>query len=82
MIKQLANLSIIEHENGQIQAVITSCPNGNPIEDMLKSTLDLINTLIKQAQTENNAQNDAPEQSGTMAPPDAGDLVASAEVLT
>jgi hypothetical protein len=46
-IKQLAHLTIIEHEDGSNEAVITSHPDGNMIEEMLKETVKLLNIMIK-----------------------------------
>lgn len=47
-IKRLAHLTIIEHEDGSNEAIITSHPDGNDIEEMLSATVMLINVMIKE----------------------------------
>lgn len=56
MIQKMATLHVIEHDDGSIQAIITSHPDGNEIEEMLKATLDAMNMMIKAAQHENKEQ--------------------------
>ena len=47
MIKQSASLTINLYEDGTSEAVIMSHPDGNDIEDMLKSVIGFVNVMIK-----------------------------------
>ena len=47
MIKQSASLTINLYDGGTSEAVIMSHPDGNDIEEMLKSVIELVNTMIK-----------------------------------
>jgi len=46
-IKQMANMAIIEFEDGTIQCVITSHPNGNNLEQACEAVVSIMNEVIK-----------------------------------
>lgn len=56
-VKQMASLTIMEYEDGTREAIIMSHPNGNIIEEMMVSIVELTNALIKdQAEKQKGAE--------------------------